>query len=247
MTEHKATFRFYAELNDFLPPEQRQRAITYAFNSAPAVKDSIEAQGVPHVEVDLILANDQAVSFDYQVQEGDRIAVYPVFESLDVGPVQRLRRTPLRQTAFILDVHLGKLARLLRLLGFDTHRNDYEDPEIVAIAQDEHRIILTRDVGLLKHSAVTHGYWVRSPQPIEQAREVIRRFDLRGQVTTFTRCLRCNASLEDVDKAEVIDRLPPHVAEVHEDFAHCPACDQLYWRGSHYQRLRSKIKRILST
>jgi len=200
-----ATFRFYAELNDFLPRERRQRPFRHRFRGSPAVKDVIEALGVPHTEVDLILINGSSSNFETPLDDGDYVAVYPVFESLDISSLTRVRQHPLRQTRFILDVHLGRLARLLRLLGFDTrYCNTYTDPEIVAIARREHRIILTRDTNLLKRRTVTHGYWVRATDPIDQAREVLQRFDLREQVLPFSRCLRCNGRLQPVDKEEIL-------------------------------------------
>ncbi|MDO9047434.1 MAG: Mut7-C RNAse domain-containing protein [Methylobacter sp.] len=144
--EHTAEFRFYEELNDFLPPEQRKRTMHYRFSGHPGIKDPIEVFGVPHTEVDLIVVNGQSVGFDYQLQAGDRVAVYPVFETLDISSLVRLREKPLRNPRFILDVNLGKLAKRMRLLGFDSlYRNDYRDADIVNIAVNERRIVLTRD------------------------------------------------------------------------------------------------------
>ncbi len=241
-----ATFRFYAELNDFLPRERRQRPFRHRFRGSPAVKDVIEALGVPHTEVDLILINGSSSNFETPLDDGDYVAVYPVFESLDISSLTQVRQHPLRQTRFILDVHLGRLARLLRLLGFDTrYCNTYTDPEIVAIARREHRIILTRDTNLLKRRTVTHGYWVRATDPIDQAREVLQRFDLREQVLPFSRCLRCNGRLQPVDKEEILSRLPPHVAAHHDEFLICEGCHRVYWRGSHLRRLQAQIDRIL--
>jgi uncharacterized protein with PIN domain len=214
----------------------------------PSVKDAIEALGVPHPEVDLILVNGASVGFDHRLRHGDRIAVYPVFESLDISPLIRLRAKPLRATAFILDVHLGKLARLLRMLGFDTlYRRDYEDSEIVRISVQAHRIILTRDRGLLKRGAVTHGYWIRSTEPIVQAREVVRRFDLSAQVKPLSRCIPCNGIIEKVDKEAVIAQLPPGTAAWYDTFYRCPDCGQLYWPGSHYDRMQETIAHILGS
>jgi len=242
-----ATFRFYAELNDFFPPEKRQRAISYEFTGSPAIKDAIEALGVPHTEVDVVLVNGHSVDFAYRLHPGVRVAVYPVFESLDISPLVRLRDRPLRRTAFIADVHLRKLARLLRLLGFDTaHSNDYTDAEIVAIACDEERIILTRDRELLKHGAVTHGYWIRSDQPLEQAREVVHRFDLASQVQPFRRCLTCNGLLKPVDKKEVLSRIPPKTALWQDEYFICQVCDKLYWRGTHFPKLQDIIEQIFA-
>lgn len=245
-TMNTATFRFYGELNDFLPLERRQRDITYLFKNTPAVKDAIEALGVPHVEVDLILVNSQSVDFSYRLSSGNRVAVYPVFESLDITPLVKLRERPLRRIAFIADVHLGKLARLLRLLGFDTlHSNDYRDEELVATAAREGRILLTRDRDLLKHNAVTHGYWLRSTKPLEQAREVVWRFDLAALVEPFQRCLVCNGLLAPVEKKEVLSQIPHKVALWQEEYFICQRCKKVYWRGTHYPRLEEKIAYIL--
>jgi uncharacterized protein with PIN domain len=243
---NRAIFRFYGELNDFLPPTHRQRDIIYSFQNAPAVKDAIEALGVPHTEVDLIIANGQSVGFGYRVSDGDRIAVYPVFESLDISPIVQLREKPLRRIAFVADVHLGKLARLLRLLGFDTvHSNAYHDSELVAIAAREGRIVLTRDRGLLKHNAVTHGYWLRSTEPIEQAREVVRRFNLETLIDPFRRCLVCNGLLVPVEKQRILEQLPPKVAAEHEEYFLCSSCHRPYWRGTHYPKLEAQIAAIM--
>lgn len=241
-----AVFRFYGELNDFLPPKHRQSDIEYSFQNTPAIKDAIEALGVPHTEVDLIVVNGQSVGFSYRLCDGDRVAVYPVFESLDISPIVHLREKPLRRIAFVADVHLGKLARLLRLLGFDTlHSNDYDDGELVAIAAREGRIVLTRDRGLLKHSAVTHGYWLRSTDPVEQAREVVRRFNLETLIDPFRRCLVCNGLLISVEKHKVLEQLPPKVAAEHDEYFLCSSCRRLYWRGTHYPKLEKHIAAIM--
>ncbi|MCL4402662.1 MAG: Mut7-C ubiquitin/RNAse domain-containing protein, partial [Acidobacteria bacterium] len=139
----RATFRFYAELNDFLAPERRARPFDREFIDASTVKDMIESFGIPHTEVDLILANGESVDFDYIVRDGDRISVYPMFEALDISPLLRVRPRPLRDPRFVLDIHLGRLAGYLRMMGFDTlYRNDYTDAELARISRDEHRILL---------------------------------------------------------------------------------------------------------
>jgi len=243
----RATFRFYEELNDFLPEASRKRSIEFEFLVAPSVKDAIEALGVPHVEVDLIVVGSCSVGFDYRLEDGDRIAIYPVFEWIDISPVVRLRPKPLRHTAFVADVHLRKLARLLRLLGFDTvHSSDFGDAEIVAISKSEARIILTRDRQLLKHGAVTHGTWIRSTDPIEQAREVLRRFGLANGVRPFTRCLVCNGGLSRVEKEAVSDRIPPKTAAWIDEYCECDSCHKLYWRGTHADRLDELASTICS-
>jgi uncharacterized protein with PIN domain len=230
-------------LNDFLAPALRKRTFDYRFNGTPSVKDAIEAIGVPHTEVDLILIDGESVDFARRLTGGERVAVYPVFERLDITTATRLRTRPLRQTRFVLDVHLGKLARYLRLFGFDTsYRNDYDDAAIIGISLAEARIILTRDKGLLKHGAVTHGYWVRATAPRRQLGEIIRVFDLgRGAAEPFTRCMLCNGELERVAKDAVIDQLPPKVRTYFDEFAQCRQCAHVYWPGSHYQRLRAMV------
>ena len=241
-----AEFRFYEELNDFLPAAQRKRPIAYAFTGSPSVKDAIEALGVPHPEVDLILANGVSVDFSHHLRPGDRIAVYPVFESLDISPVTRLQGRPLRRTRFILDVHLGKLARRLRLLGFDAlYENHWADREIVRLASADHRAILTRDRGLLMTGSVTHGYWVRSTVPDEQTREVLRRFDLRDQVRPFTRCMACNSPVEPVAKEEIIERLAPKTKLYYDEFQRCIGCGRIYWKGSHFRRIQARVDAIV--
>ena len=244
---YTARFRFYEELNDFLPPAKRKKEFSYRFDGTPSIKDAIEAMGVPHTEVDLILVEGRSVGFDYHLQDQDRVSVYPVFESLDISPIVRLRNAPLRRTAFILDIQLGKLTKHLRMLGFDAlYRNDYEDAEIIRIALEEKRIILTRDIGILKNKAVTHGYWVRSRSSEEQLKEVVRRFDLRNQIKPFSRCLVCNGVVARINKRNVVDRLPPKTKANFDEFYHCPVCDKVYWKGSHYERMEEKIQKIIS-
>jgi len=174
-----ANFRFYEELNDFVVREHYKQTIAYRFGGQPAIKDPIEVLGVPHSEVDLILVNNESVGFDYRLKDGDRVAVYPVFERFNIASVQRLRARPLRVTAFIVDANLGNLARRLRLLGFDAVlSNRLRDGEIVDIATREKRILLTRDKRLLFHKAIIRGLWVRATDADTQLEEVLQRLDL---------------------------------------------------------------------
>jgi uncharacterized protein with PIN domain len=243
----RASFRFYAELNDFLPPKRKQVTFEYDFNGHETVKHLLESLGVPHTEVDLILVNGVSVDFSYRVSEGDQVSVYPIFESLDVTPLVHLRPQPLREPRFILDNHLGKLATYLRMLGFDTlYRNDYQDDELAQISSQERRTLLTRDQGLLKRSLVTHGYWVREKNPRQQVIEVVRRFDLAGLVQPFRRCMRCNGVLQVVSKEEVIERLEPKTKQYYDEFHICPDCNQVYWKGSHFKRMERFIDSVLT-
>lgn len=224
----RASIRFYAELNDFLPAPQRSREVEHRFDVGGSVKDAIEAFGVPHTEVDLIVANGRSVDFTYRLGDGDRISVYPVFESVDISPVIRLRPRPLRQTRFVVDANLGQLARYLRLMGFDArYRSDYRDDEVVETSLEERRCILTRDVGVLKRGVVTHGYFVRAVDPKAQAAEVVERFDLGDAIAPFTRCAICNGVLVPADP-------DPSGGSVE---SRCPQCGQEYWKGSHHDRI----------
>ena len=242
----QALFRFYAELNDFLAPGRRQIAFTHCFADRVSVKHLIESLGVPHSEVDLILVNGRPESFGYIVQDQDTISVYPVFESLDISPVGRLRPQPLRETRFVLDIHLGQLATYLRLIGFDTlYENDYQDDELAQISSQQRRILLTQDRGLLKRNLVTHGYCVRESNPEQQLLEVVRRFDLTESIEPFQRCLRCNGLLQEIAKEEISQQLLPDTRRYYDEFHMCQSCNQVYWKGSHYQRMRDFLKRVL--
>jgi uncharacterized protein with PIN domain len=243
--KHAATFRFYEELNDFLPPERARRDYVYRFDGRPSVKNAIESQGVPHTEIDLILVNGQSVGFDHPLADADRVAVYPTFERLDITPLVRLRERPLRDARFVVDVNLGKLARYLRMLGFDTlYRNDYGDAQIVDIAEDQQRIVLTRDRRLLQHARVTRGYWVRSTDPDDQVVEVVGRLQLERWMRPLHRCLDCNGRLQPVPKAEVLHRLEPMTRRHYSEFYRCEHCGKVFWKGSHYAGIRAKLERL---
>ena len=238
-----ADFRFYEELNDFLPEAKRKTAFSVIFKGNPAVKDTIESIGVPHTEIDLILVNSKSVDFSYQLKNGDRVSVYPVFESLDISNAAHLRAKPLRRIKFILDVHLGKLAGYLRMLGFDTlYRNDYPDSRIISISGAEKRIILTRDIGMLKIKEVTHGYWIRSQNPKTQLQEVIGRFDLKSSIKPFHRCMTCNGIIEKADKESIRDGLEKKTKKYYSEFYRCGSCGKIYWQGSHYEKMKRFIE-----
>jgi uncharacterized protein with PIN domain len=248
MPSRSATFRFYAELNDLLPRPRRFADFVHAFQGSPSVKDVIESLGVPHTEVEVILVNGQPQGFQYRLQDGDRVSVYPMFEAFDVGEAARVRAWPLRQPRFVLDVHLGKLAAYLRLLGFDaTYDRGMQDPDLARLSASEQRILLTRDRQLLKRNEVTHAHLVRSLEPRTQCVEVVRRFDLVGLAAPFTRCLRCNAQLSRVKISDVAERVPAWVRARASEVTHCDACDRLYWRGTHFDRLERLAREILDS
>ena len=242
-----ATFRFYEELNDFLAPPHRRREFDAPCARAATVKHMIEALGVPHTEVELVLVNGESVDFGRPLADGDRVAVYPKFEALDITPLLRVREHPLRVTRFVADAHLGGLAHLLRMTGFDTlYDNNFDDTEIEAIAARDGRIVLTRDRELLKRRTVTHGCYVRALKPALQVHEIFDRLDLARSARPFTLCLDCNAPLRPIDKSLVEDRLPPRIRESHTRFSTCDVCRRVFWEGSHWRRMRALVDALLA-
>jgi uncharacterized protein with PIN domain len=243
-----AYFRFYEELNEFVNSERRKRSFRHDFNTHASVKDLIEAFGVPHTEVDLILVDGVSVDFSYRVGDGEHISVYPVFESMDITPIQRLRPKPLRESRFVADGHLGKLARYLRLLGFDTlYGREADDDALVRISTLEHRILVTRDKALLKHKQIRHGCYIHSTEPRHQLCALVKRLDLYRTVQPFQRCMRCNGLLKAVERAEIAHRLRPKTVRYFDEFKICGSCEQLYWKGSHYTRLVSLVEQVIQT
>jgi len=234
--------RFYAELNFFLPEKYRQVSFEHDLHEHDSIKQVIESIGIPHTEVDLITRNGSAIRFEYQVQNGDRFDIYPVFETFDISDLTLLRPSPLRETKFVLDTHLGKLSTYLRMCGFDSlYRNDFNDETLANISANENRILLTRDRGLLKRSIVTHGYLVKENLPKDQLLEVLKHFYLTGHLDPLTRCLKCNTQIKSIDKAEIENFINERTAIYYQDFWICPSCQQIYWQGSHYNKMLAFI------
>lgn len=243
--EFTSRFKFHEELNVFLPAGKQNQCFSYPFNGSPSIKDPIEAIGVPHTEVGLIVVNGHSVGFEYRLQQGDSVLVYPVGVDVTLESIVKLRNEPLRKDAFILDVHLGKLARMLRMLGFDTvYEIDYDDPEIIRRALQEDRIIITRDRLLLHTKVIIHGYCVRSTNSEEQLREVLDRFDLYSRIKPFHRCMVCNCKVKSVEKSDILHRLEPRTILYFDTFYTCTGCNRIYWQGSHYDRLKERFEKI---
>lgn len=237
--------RFYGELNDFLPLEQRQRPISYDLAAGATAKHAIEALGVPHTEVALILIDGEPARLSARLQPGQRISVYPAFRAIDLSS-PGLATDPIPpEPRFVLDTHLGKLATYLRLLGFDTlYWTDCDDQTLARVASAEQRILLTRDRALLMRRLVERGFYVRDDDPDDQLLDVVRRFDLAAKIAPFRRCAHCNSLLEKISKADVLDRLQPRTRLYYDEFSICRTCDQVYWRGSHWEHLQSMIERL---
>jgi uncharacterized protein with PIN domain len=244
-TRHRCEFRFYEELNDFLSPALRKRGFPHDFDGTPTVKDRIESLGVPHTEVDLILVDGDSVGFGHRLRGGERVAVYPVFERFELDGLARLRPMPLREPRFAADVHLGRLAAYLRLLGFDClYRNDFGDDELLALSLSEHRTVLTRDVGLLKRAALRRGAFLHETDPRRQLREVLDRFQLDSRIAPLTRCARCNGPVAPVPRRVAAGLVPDSVARDQREFSRCGSCGRLYWPGSHLVRLRRRLAAV---
>lgn len=237
-----ATFRFYEELNDFLAPERRRHSFSCRCARAATTKHMIEALGVPHTEVELVLVNGESVGFDRLLADGDRVAVYPKWEALDVTPVLRVREHPLRVTRFVADTHLGGLARLLRMCGFDTlYDNHFHDSQIAALSSAEERIVLTRDRDLLKRKEITHGCYVHALKSEKQLREVINRLDLFNSMQPFTLCPHCNTRLHPIDKTLLQELVPADLLDRYDHFGICNVCKSVFWKGAHWARVQAAI------
>lgn len=243
--EHSAQFQFYGRLQPLLVRPDEEGKVSCAFNQNPAVKDAVEALGIPHTEVDALAVNGACVSFDYHLQDTDQVAVYPHgWSQIPPDPVPLVPPPP-EPPRFILDVHLGKLARRLRMLGFDClYRNDYADAEIVEIACREQRIILTRDRGLLKRKKVVWGCLMDGDHYPEQLQELEVRYGLLAKLNPLGRCPICNGLLQAIEKEQIRDRLEPKTLLYYSEFRNCVDCGQIYWRGSHAEKVFEWIERL---
>lgn len=243
-TIRRITIRFYGELSIFLAPERRKRTFLYTVKGEPSIKDTVEALGVPHTEIDCLVVNGRSVGFTYHIRGSEKIRVYPDRSKVKLARVKKLRNRFPYRPKFILDVHLGKLARNLRLLGFDTlYQRDYTDPQIVDCIKKERRIVLTRDIGLLKNKAIKYGYFVRAIDPTERIKEIVRQFHLFDQTKPFSRCLHCNGYIRRTAKAKILQQLPPKTIKYYTTFYLCQSCGKVYWKGAHHRRLSTIIRK----
>lgn len=235
-----AQLRLYADLADLTGVSDT----TVPIGSPRSVKDLVEAVGVPHPEIALILVDGHPVGFDHLVSGGERVAVFPPFHHLELEGVTTVSPPPV-EPRFVLDVHLGTLTRRLRTLGFDCwYRTDADDTELARVAVEQERILLTRDRGLLMRSEITHGYCPRSDDPELQLLEVVDRYRLAARVAPFTRCVRCNGELRAATLAEVHDEIPPRTREEHDSFMRCQDCGQVYWPGTHRQAMSAWVDEV---
>jgi uncharacterized protein len=241
-----ANFTFHGDLNDFLAHKRRNQTFEHSFEGRGVLKDVIEALGVPHTEILALYAGERPVDFSYTIEPDDRLQVYGFDATLPTGEILPLRSPYQGEPRFVLDTHLGQLAVYLRMLGFDTlYRNDYADDHLARISDSEGRILLTRDKGLLKRSLVVYGYYVRETNPQRQIAEITGRYDLLNAIAPLRRCIRCNGLLQTVNKADIADRLEDNTRQFYNDFSMCPSCDQIYWKGTHYESMVAFIAQVL--
>ncbi|PLV59475.1 Mut7-C RNAse domain-containing protein [Thermotoga sp. KOL6] len=238
-----AYFRFFGRLNDFFKDEKFVKV--HNFTGFQTVKDRIEALGVPHVEVSFITKNGKPVSFYYMVEDGDFFFVYPEFKNINLPEEWLVTPKYKGEPRFILDIHLGKLAKLLRMLGFYAFFGEEKDEILCRKAVQENAILLSRDIGLLKRKELVFGYYVRSTDPREQLKEVIERYDLKDWMKPFTRCIECNVEFEEIPKESVKGRVPSKVFELFNEFVRCPNCGRIYWKGTHYEHMTDFLKNVI--
>lgn len=244
---HNASILFRGILNDFLFNDQKSEPVNYSFNGFPSIKDAIEACGIPHPEVGMVEANQQSVDFSYQLQPGDNVIVHPM---VDPAVKRRFPFIPKNGLRFVIDVHLGTLAKYLRMAGFDTvyQPEDQGDARLAQIAENDERILFSRDIGLLKRSNVTYGYWVRNTDPLKQFEEVILRYGMARDFTPFTRCISCNGLTEPRSVSEIKQRndVPVNITNEYKEFKVCCSCNKVYWKGSHYDKMGEFLNRFLN-
>ena len=240
------TVRCYAELNDFLLPDQRFCDFCISIPDNSTITTLISKIGIHNNLIDYVLVNGNSSGFSHTLNENDRVTLYPIFETFDISSITKVRDHALRQPKFILDVHLGKLVNHLRMLGFDTlYKNNYTNDVLISISVDEKRTLLTRSEPLLKSDIITHRYRVINEDPRLQLIEVLEHFDLYTLMDPFTRCIACNSLLKNVEKEIIISKIPLSIKEWCNEFQLCGSCDRIYWKGSHYQRMNAFIKNVL--
>lgn len=245
MGNKKIYLRFYGPLNDFLKNILREKEFVYEFFVAGSIKDAIESFGVPHTEVFFLTVNNEPADFNKKYHDGDMIAVYPKFFSLPIKRNTCVKRDDWYPPRFILDVHLGKLCKKLRMLGIDTlYKNNFTDEQILVQSLNDNRIILTRDIELLKNNKAIHGYFIRSINSKKQIQELINYFELTAYIYPFTRCIVCNGILHKIEKDTIKANIPSGTYNQFDDYYQCSSCKKIFWKGSHYMDMKKMISDI---
>ncbi|GAA2578126.1 MULTISPECIES: Mut7-C RNAse domain-containing protein [Streptomyces] len=228
---------FAPGLRLFVPRARPTGTARTATDGVSTLGHLVESLGVPLTEVGTLLVDGREVETGYVPTGGESVTVRAV------GHPQRVPGAPLR---FLLDVHLGTLARRLRLLGVDTayESTDLGDPALAALSAAEKRVMLSRDRGLLRRRELWAGAYVYSTAPEEQLHDVLDRF--RPALHPWTRCTACNGLLKEATKDEVADRLEDGTQRSYDVFAQCTACGRAYWRGAHHEQLQAIVERAVS-
>lgn len=241
---YQATILFYGCCADFVHAKDNRDQVNYRFDDRPAIKDVVEAIGVPHPEVGGLRINNQWVGFDYLLMNGDVVEVFPNPCTISSRP---LPFKPEHRPCFLLDVHLGGLARYLRMAGFDClyqSQHDYGDALLATLAATNDYILLTRDIGLLKRGKVKYGRWVRQILPEQQFKEIVQHYQLVSEFRPFSRCIKCNGQITSVKKQQVAERIPPRILEEQNEFSQCQSCQQIYWKGSHFDKIQQMLAQV---
>ena len=243
----KITIRFYEELNNYLKTNIRKQDLFIEVEKGLPVGKLIESLGPPCSAVDLILVNGNSVGFDYILRDNDRVSVYPVFERFDIASVTRLDQAPLRNLKFICDVHLGRLAKYLRMLGFDTlYKNNYDDNILIRLSNLHNRVLLSRDKELIENKQLLRRYLIRQSEPDEQVIEVVSYFDITNQISSLLRCLECNGIVKAVSKESVKHLIDSYIYKTNNEFTNCTDCKKIFWKGSHYDAMIRQVQELMA-
>ncbi len=225
-----------------LPARHRRLEIRYSFEGRPSIKHVLESFGVPHTEIGEIQIRENLAEMGHIIEDGEVYHIFPVRNAAHEDRTE----LPAIAPRFIIDTHLGKLATYLRLFGFDTlYDNQATDEDLARISRQDQRILLTRDRGLLKRKTIIAGFCLVQDDPEDQLRAVIERFGLSTQIHPFTRCLRCNGLFLPIEKKDVAGRVPEQSFKVYQEYWFCQNCNQVYWKGTHFEHMETFIRRVV--
>lgn len=230
---------FHGDLSSLLRRQWRDnKRVAIPVERAASIKDVVESFGLPHTEVGRLQVDDVEIDFNHLIARPCRIDIWPVTIPWSVLEPSVLRPEPLPQIHFLVDANVSKLARLLRMAGFDATTNLHlEDDELAVYAKKERRILLSKDRGLLMRRNVVFGRIIRAIEPLAQFKEIINLLALHSQMHPFSRCLLCNCPLKPVAKKQINHLLEPLTRRYYNDFSQCPDCEKLYWPGSHVLKM----------
>ena len=241
----KLFIQFDKPLDYFLAENKNGQKFKYTLNRKASIKDIIESFGIPHTEVGHILFNNKEINFSFIPPSSGLLKVQSIEQPFNVLSPTFLRPCPLKQVKFLADVNVIKLGRLLIIMGFDVcYSSSFSDHDIADIAEIEDRIVLTRDTKLLKRKKIIFAKLIKTEYPYEQLVETIQFFDLEKQISFFSRCTKCNRKLVEVAKEKIIHLLEPKTKKFFDTFFQCPLCNNIFWKGSHFDNIKTRISSI---